>query len=37
MEEEKDKYIYGVKSSIVEARKTLHNTNLSNEEKLKRT
>ena len=35
MEEEKDKYIYGVKSSIVEARKTLHNTNLSNEEKLK--
>lgn len=34
MEEEKDKYIYGVKSSIVEARKTLHNTNLSDEEKL---
>ena len=32
---EEDKYIYGVKSSIVEARKTLHNTNLSNEEKLK--
>ena len=35
MEEEKDKYIYGVKSNIVNARKILHDENLSDEEKLK--